>query len=327
MTETAFADRIRARYPEGLTGVFAIGGTRTTYILKQNRHKPNPGHIQDFDAYADSMLTGYLDFISLFHSLGGHNMVITALSHYRFSQQGSQYAEFIAASTLDLIHDRAVRFYQENDIDPYFIGIDTLLHLPPEHSGHRLGVSLAAFQRDWPYQTGRKRVIWEIAAIPLFSLWKAHQIMGDEQARQLETDIAQISDLEAVNQRLYRYYAQAVYGTDLPMPHFYLGANRKGNLHVRSMLPFALISSKDFRLFYTPYPSLFITRSTFQALLEDLAFGKPIVQLKQSDYSGEYTPELAEAEYEYFSALSADPRSTVGLLRAAGKAADESQSG
>ncbi len=38
MTEIdSFADRIRERFPEGLTGIFAIGGTRTTFILEHNQ--------------------------------------------------------------------------------------------------------------------------------------------------------------------------------------------------------------------------------------------------------------------------------------------------
>jgi hypothetical protein len=38
MSETqTFADRVRARFPEGLTGIIAIGGTRTTFILEYNR--------------------------------------------------------------------------------------------------------------------------------------------------------------------------------------------------------------------------------------------------------------------------------------------------
>jgi hypothetical protein len=48
MTDPSFADRIRVRYPEGLTGVFAIGGTRTTYVLEQNRQTSDPGRIDNF---------------------------------------------------------------------------------------------------------------------------------------------------------------------------------------------------------------------------------------------------------------------------------------
>lgn len=315
--DTLFAARIRNRYPEGLTGIFAIGGTRTTYLLEKNRDQANPGQIQDFYAYADYLLTRYLGLITMFLELGGQNMVIPVLSHHRFFQQGNQYAEFIAHSTLDLINERSLDYYQTKQVDPYFAGIDTLLHLPPQHSGHRLGAKLRDFQQAWPYQDGRRKVIWEIASIPLFSLWKAHEVMGAEQQRQMEAEIENNADLDSVYHILYRYYARAVYGTDLPIPHFYLGTNRKGSLHLRSHLPIALLCGGPFRLFYTPYPSLFTPKETLRAMLEDLAFGKPVVQLKESDYSGQYTTELANAEYQHYMSLSADVRSTVGLMRGA----------
>ncbi len=318
--DSQFRTQIRDRFPEGLTGVFAIGGTRTTYILDKNRHDRNPGRIRNFEDYADYILNGYLDFISLFLGLGGQNMIITALSHHRFYEQGVKYAAFVAEATRYLIRDRAVAFYQAQGIDPYFVGIDTLLHLPLEHPGHSLAADLAAFQRAWPYADGRAKVIWEIAAIPLFSFWKAHEVMGEAARRQLEAELARTTDLNRVYERLYRYYARAVYGTDLPMPHFYLGANRKGSLTLRSLFPIALLCGGSFRLFYTPYPTLFIRRETLQAILYDLAFGKPPVQLQESDYSDQYTSAMAEAEYQRFIALRDDPQSTVGFLRQAERA-------
>lgn len=313
--DTQFTERIRARYPEGLTGIFAVGGTRTTYLLERNRNQPNPGQIQNLNEYADYLLTRYLGFISMFLELGGQNMVIPVLSHHRFFEQGSRYAEFIARSTLDLINARSVDYYQSNRVDPYFAGIDTLLHLPPEHSGHQLGAKLRDFQQSWPYHDENRKVVWEIAAVPLFSLWKAHDVMGAEQQRQMEAAVNGSADLGEVYNLLYRYYAQAVYGTALPMPHFYLGSNRKGSLHLRALLPIALLCGGPFRLFYTPYPSLFTPKETLRAIIEDVAFGKPVVQLQKHDYSGEYTSELANAEYRRFMNLSADTDTTVGLMR------------
>ena len=37
-----FAAQIHARYPEGLTGLFAIGATRRTYILERQRDQARP---------------------------------------------------------------------------------------------------------------------------------------------------------------------------------------------------------------------------------------------------------------------------------------------
>ena len=67
-------------------------------------------------------------------------------------------------------------------------------------------------------------------------------------------------------------------------------------------------------MFYTPYPSLFITQETMQALLENLAFKDRFYSAK-TDYSGQYTPELVQAEYDRVMELSSNPATTVGLSR------------
>ncbi len=53
--DAAFSARIRAAFPEGLTGIIAIGGTRTSYILENNRQQTEPGIIPIFD-YAEDLL-------------------------------------------------------------------------------------------------------------------------------------------------------------------------------------------------------------------------------------------------------------------------------
>src|SRR5690606_14988848 len=149
----------------------------------------------------------------------------------------------------------------------------------------------------------------------LYSIWSAHQVMGEEARAHLETELAAITDLQAMHDILYRYYSHAVYGTDIPYPHFYLGSNRNGDLKLRSLLPIALLCGGSFRLYFTPYPSLFTTRKTLQEILEDLAFGKTITSSKFTNYSGQFTSKLAESEYQRILELAADPRSTLGLIR------------
>ncbi len=68
------------------------------------------------------------------------------------------------------------------------------------------------------------------------------------------------------------------------------------------------------RLFYTPYPSLFTTQETMQTILHDLAFNDRFHSLK-TDYSGQSSPELVEAEYHRVMDLSARPETTVGFSR------------
>src|SRR5690606_35651575 len=113
---------------------------------------------------------------------------------------------------------------------------------------------------------------------------------------------------------LYRYYAQAAYGTTIPRPHFYLGNNRSGELKIRAMLPVSMLCGGPVRFFFVPYPTLLITPETLQAVLEDLAFGKRI-HSGSADYSGKLTQAMIEAEYERVMRLSGDPGTTFGLLR------------
>ncbi len=309
----AFAERVRARYPEGLTGIIAVGGTRTTFILDYNRDQPDPGHMPDFTAYGDRLLDRYHQMAIMFYELGGQHLVMPVLAWQRFTEKGQEYAEAVSALLEWLVNERSLDFYRAWNVDPYFSGIDTLLHLPEDHFGHLAALKLVAFQKQWDYQPGRRKLIWEVAPVPLFSIWRAHDVMGDEARHELEAQIAATTDLEALDQITYRYYARALYGTEIPMPHFYLGSNRKGDLKLRSMLPFALYSGAPMRLYYTPYPSLFTRRETMHAIIDDLAFGQQKLS-RDKDYRGQYSVEAVEAAYQQVIEVSANPDHTVGLL-------------
>src|SRR5690349_14926816 len=91
--QSAFAARIQARFPEGLTGIFPIGGTRTTYILEKNRHQENPGEIQDFKAYATYLIDHYFSFIRMYFVLGGKHMILPLFSYQGFYERGDDYAK------------------------------------------------------------------------------------------------------------------------------------------------------------------------------------------------------------------------------------------
>jgi hypothetical protein len=310
-----FAARIHERYPEGLTGVFAIGGTRTTFILDQNRDKEDPGKIDDFAAHGEYLLQRYLDFAEMFYSLGGQNMIITAFSFRGFYNRGKEYAHYLTAELLRLASPAAVEGYKRIGIDPYFVGIDSLLFMPEDSPIHQMAVQLKEFQANWDYQEGRKKLIWEIASIPLFSFWQAGLSTTEEEQGALQALIMEDNeDLEAVYRHLYRHYSRKVYGTDVPMPHFYLGTNKSGDLKWRSPMPLALSGGDYIRSFYTPYPTLFLTRNGMMTILEDLAFGKRFFSDK-TDYKGQYTRELAQSEYERVMELRRDHNGTLGLSR------------
>ncbi len=313
---TDFATRIREKYdPQGgLTGVFAIGGTRTTYILEKNRFAPDPGHIGDFSEHADYILSRDRQFLDMFFELGGQNAILTALSFRSFYERGQEYAALIVPEILKIIGDEFRAFYQTRGVDPYFVGIDTLQHLLPESPAHHAAQHLDEFRHGWPYQAGRRKLIWEIASIPLYSIWHVCRHMTEAEQTALSVELEAQTDLEGVVRLMHRHFSRAIYGTEVPMPHFYLGTNKSGYLQWRSPMPLGLTGGEFVRMFYTPYPSLFVTRETLQAILEDLAFGKRFQSLK-TDYAGRLSPELAQAEYKRAVDLASRPETTLGLSR------------
>ena len=203
-----FAARMRERFPEGLTGVFAAGGSRTTYLLGQQADQEQPGVINDFDAYAKYGLDRLFEQTAMYYELGGQNLISVIFSYRSLYERGDSYAEKAARMCLDIIDNSRLDFYRDLNIDPYIAGIDTFLALPDDHYAHQIGVEFEQFQQNWSYQEGRRKLIWEVAPIPLFSIWRAHEVMGADAEAELEAALAQCTDLRAMHDLLYSYYAQ-----------------------------------------------------------------------------------------------------------------------
>jgi hypothetical protein len=312
--QSAFAAQIQARFPEGLTGIFPIGGTRTTYILERNRHQPDPGVITDFMDYANFLIERYFSFIEMFFDLGGQNMILPLFSYQGFYERGEKYARQMYQTCRWLTEEKFQEFYRKHNIDPYFPGIDTLLHLPADQSAHQLGQTLVDFQRNWSYQAGRRTIIWEVAPIPFLTFWKAQYDLAPDEQAAFAAELDGITDLKVMYERLYKFYARAAYGLELPVPHFYVGSNRNGDMKLRSPLSLSMLCGGAFRMYYTPYPTLFMKPSTLQVIINDLAYGKPRRALKY-DYGGQFTPQSAEEEHQRALKLSEDPNTTLGLTR------------
>lgn len=310
----SFAQRIRAHFSDNLTGIIVVGGTRTKYILDHRHEQADPGAIPDLTAYTMETLQGYLDVVSAFFELGGQNLIAPILSHQGFYDRGSEFGDLLAQFSHMMVDAERTAYYRALDVDPYFVGIDTLLALPKESAQYTLGVAYAEFQRRWEYRPGRRKLLWEVAPIPLYSLAHQRELASPEALADFDNRLSQAADMREMQRLTYAFYANLLYGTDVPEPHFYLATGRNGDLKLRAMTPIALMCGPATRFYYTPYPSIALTREALATVIEDVAFGERF-RTDELDYRGKYSPELLEAEYQRLQALVADPSSIIGLTR------------
>jgi len=312
-----FAEQVRAQFPQGLTGIFAIGGTRTTYILDRNRGTVDPGRIQDFSDMGTYLEGRYQAFIRMYFGLGGQNMIIAALSFRSFTERGETYRVKAAQEVLRLANAGFAAFYRAEGIDPYFAGIDTLLRAEGDPHLREAGQVLESFQRNWPYAEGRRKLVWEVASIPLYSVWKTVTSLSDSERLEWDQKITSLTEMDELHEWLYRKFSQAVYGTVLSMPRFYVGSNKGGDLKWRVPLSMLLSGGEWLRLFYTPYPTLFMSEAVLRRIVEEVAFRERF-HSNRVDYEGRLTNDVVRAEYERAVRLGLDPDSTVGLVRRLG---------
>jgi hypothetical protein len=314
--DQAFDVRVREHCPEGLTGLFAIGATRRTFILEtQPEGAEDPGAITDFSQMGDFLLERYFSFCEKFFILGGQNAIVSILSPRSFFERGEKYAAAIVPETLRLINDISRDLYTKMQVDPYFIGLEPLLHQPIGSPPRFLAETLQAFMADWNYQDGRRKILWEVASIPLLSFWQVAARADAVTRQEIEAFLESTTDLEAIQKFLYQRFSKVIFGTSIPMPHFYLGNNMSGDLKFRSPMSLALTAGEYIQAYYTPYPLLFITLESFEHIIEDLLFGARFHAPKAYDYTGQYTPELFLTERERIQKLASNPESTLGLAR------------
>lgn len=309
-----FATQIQTRYPEGLTAIFAIGATRRTYLMLY-RDQLQPGRITDFDHMASEIHRMYLRLLGDFFSLGGQNVIVPVLSYRSFFERGEAYFQQVVPAALKLTNDDSLAFYEQWQVDPYISGLEVLLRQPEESPLHVLARTYQQFLATWPYCPGRRKVIWEIASIPPLVFWEIIRGFSEDEQAEIEQAITQAGSLEQIQEALYSRFTQRVFGTDLPMPHFYLGSNMSGDIKYRAPMALALTGGEYLRGYYLPYPTLFLTRENLQHILQDLAFGERLNAPKQLDYSDKYTADLVEAEYQRVLRIAADPNAILGLTR------------
>lgn len=320
-----FVPRVRAHFPEGLTGIIVIGGTRTSFLfeLEDVTDPADLGRIVP-EEYARYGVRAYIDLIRNYFELGGQNLIVPGWAYQYVTAasergtggwRGEEFRRQFIPLARWLVGEQFVQFYREMEIDPYFAGIDTLLHLPADDEAHALGAALRDFCRDWQYVPGRRRLVWEIASIPLYTFWRSTAALTDAQRAALEGELAAATDLAQLHRILYGFYTRAAVGTSLPVPHFYLANNRNGDLKLRGPLSMSLSANNaSLRCFYVPYPTLLTTRDTLRVIIEDLMSGRGL-RSHDADYRGQFNPDLLRQERQRALALRDDPRSTVGLAR------------
>jgi hypothetical protein len=320
---SALKARIRERYPQGLTGIFSVGATRTSFILEHNRENENPGEITDFNAYVRYGIDSSLRFLNMFFEMGGSHALATIASFQILEdKRGPHYPELAAQQSQLLYDGSAQEFYRQHQIDPYFTGIDILLLRPEGSPQHRMAKAVVAFQKTWDYQPDHHRLVWEIAPMPLYTFRLVDELMGEAARLEFDEKLEQaLGNYNQMYQLLYDYYATAAYGTPVPAPQFYLASNRNGDMKPRAFLPFSLEASAELRMYFTPYPLLFMTHESLEVILEDLLVEKRL-RSYQADYKDRFTPEMAQQMYRHFKDLASDPTTTLGLSRNTAKLED-----
>jgi hypothetical protein len=310
---TEFAAQIRERFPEGLTACIIIGGTRTAYILSQQRHLDDPGRIRDFTHYSQTMTQEYIRLATDFYNLGGQNLLINLFGYQAFSARGEAYTAQAIQQTYVLMQEPFLSFYRQQQVDPYFVGVDAMLALPAETAIHQFGLALQQFQSQWPYQPGHRKWLWEIAVVQQYSFWQVRDRLSPHEVQTLDAAIAHPPDFNTLNDPLYEAFCRACYGTVIPTPHFYIGNNRKGTLKLRTIFPAAFANARAMKMYFTPYPTTFLRERELRAIIQDVAFGSSQRTTQQFDYSAQYTASQAQAEYERFVHLRDDLGSIVGF--------------
>lgn len=282
--ETDFANRVRSHFPEGLTGVISPGGTRSAYILAYNRHNKNPGKI-DFADYAEKTFISYCQLLLNFFELGGQNIIDAAPPLGLALTRSPEYIQKMTQYYLTYISQPMQDSYRKMQIDPYFVGLEAIMDSNSTSVLHQYGQRLIDFMETWPYNAGNRKLIFEISPIPLYSLWHSFQAMSASDREHLDNQLRSEveTDFNKLNNTLYRYFIRAIYGFELPPPHFTLSTNAKGSCKAYLSMPTLFSSGINMKFFYTPYSPIHMKRGALKRIIEDLIAPKQSVS-HEMDY-------------------------------------------
>lgn len=288
-----------------ITAILSFSGTRMAYVLERNRDKENPGEI-DYPDYLDYSLGKIKDIVTYYFEAGGQNLILEVLDvGLMTDDRGEQYAD-LATQYIYELADGLNKFYREIEADVTFIGIDAIQHLPTGHPAQKLGKYLNDFNNQWQYDyNNRHQILWNIAAIPLYTIHQASQSSGFSQI-----NMEKITKVEA---DYYENFAQQIYGFNCPMPDLYISSNTNGDFTINSRLPLTLGLNYHFRLFYVPFPTFFMTQDHFNTIMLDME-AKLIYNSYAIDYGGQISQDTAKRGYEYYKAMAKSGENISGLF-------------
>ena len=177
-------------------------------------------------------------------------------------------------------------------------GIDTLRAAPTRiHPRTKTAQAMAEFPTAWPYAEGRRKLIWEIASIPLYSFWQAYASACQQRnAKLLKARMHAAAGLNEVFHRFISFLSERL-RDEIPVPHFYLGTNMSGDLKFRT--PMAAGANRR-RLSADVLCALSAAVHDRRRDEDDAGRSglRQALSLAQDGLCGRYTPELAEAEYQ-----------------------------
>ncbi|MEO1253648.1 MAG: hypothetical protein AAFY41_02005 [Bacteroidota bacterium] len=276
-----------------VSGIIVVGGTRTAYIIDRQL---SDGKIIDFQDYANYCAEHYQRIITDFISLGGTHVQIPVYGWQAF-QRGDDYINAIAQSVLMLTNSDFDQFYRENNIQPYFSGLELLYQLPHEHPFHETLVHLETYKNNFK-GSGDRAVIWGIMPIPILAITQAQQ-----------PDFSALN-ADEIPSFLYEYYSKIVYGVECPLPDFYIGSARTGQIKLRTALHPSIAPGATTKYYWLQYPTIWLNRTTLEIIMIDCQ--KQYMNQSNFDYESQMTPMLLEELTTRFRNVINDTSKIIG---------------
>ena len=234
-------------------------------------------------------------------------MIVPFFYYQGFKKRGDDYVNSDIGSFLQLVTEQFAPFYRANNVDSYFAGIDTLLHMPEAEITHQFGGGWQIFKNSGstsyddenlsgrlrPYRCSR---CYGHSRSWMKQRWHCWKRKSKQQLHLMTSPICCTSIIHVPFMEQRFRWRISIWGPFETM----------------------IINYRQFcRCLYTMDVPSDCTIRRIPAFSPPLqCFGKSASSLGV-DYRAEYTKESALVEYESYITLRDNPKSTIGLLRQA----------